>query len=86
MAERDDHPADEYEQDLERANRREKEGSSMADLPDEIAGGPYGAAPTTQPHVEDGEEHRQHARRGQAESPVEMNHYDPPKKKKEGHK
>ncbi|MFL5577179.1 MAG: hypothetical protein ACJ79S_14550 [Gemmatimonadaceae bacterium] len=81
MGERDDRPSDEYERDLERANRRERDGSSMADLPDEIAGGPHGAAPTTQPHVEDGEERGQHGRKGQAESPVELNHYDPPKKR-----
>ena len=31
-----------------------------------------------------GDEHRQHARKGQAQSPVELNHNEPPKKK-EGH-
>jgi hypothetical protein len=85
MGERDDRPKDDFDRDLERANRREHEGSSMADLPDELAGGPHGAAPTTQPHVEGGEVHRQHSRRGQAESPAELDHYDPPKRK-EGHK
>jgi hypothetical protein len=86
MGERDDRLMDDYDRDLERSNRRDAggEGSTMADLPDQLAGGPHGASPTSQPHVTDDERFHQHARRGQAESPVEDTHYEPPKKK-EGH-
>ena len=86
MGERDDRMEDRYDRDLERDNERGTEGSSMADLPDTMAGGAAGESPTTLPHVEGmGERRGQHARRGQAESPAEQGHYEPPKKK-EGHR
>lgn len=73
---------DAYERDLERDNQRGREGSSMAGLPDAMAGGPAGESPTTLPHVDGmGEGRGQHARKGQAESPVEDTHYEPPKKR-----
>ena len=91
MGERDDRTeeearSDSFDRDLERDNKRGKGESSMADLPDRLAGGPAGESPTTLPHVEGMNEDRgQHSRKGQAESPAEQTHYEPPKKR-EGHK
>ena len=80
---KDDRMRDSFDLDLERDNQRGAEGSRMADLPDAMAGG---ESSTTLPHVEGMNEGRgQHARKGQAESPVEDTHYEPPKKK-EGHR
>ncbi|HET7456049.1 MAG TPA: hypothetical protein VFJ74_00230 [Gemmatimonadaceae bacterium] len=86
MGERNDRQEDSFDRDLERDNRRGGQESSMADLPDAMAGGSAGESPTTLPHVEEMNENRgQHARKGQAESPAEQTHYEPPKKR-EGHR
>ena len=83
---KNDRTRDSFDRDLERDNQRGAGGSRMADLPDAMAGGPAGESPTTQPHVEGmGEGRGQHSRKGQAESPVEETHNEPPKKK-EGHR
>ena len=85
---RSDQP-DQYDEDLARDNRRGREGESMSDLasdtrsgmmaePDRSAGGDGGGN-------SDGRHFwRSHARQGQAESPVELTHNEPPHKK-EGH-
>ena len=78
-----DRQLDDFDRDLERDNQREGEGSTMADLAG--GGGGGGSNANTQPHVSGGEEHRQHARQGQAQSPRERTPNQPPKKK-EGHK
>ncbi len=85
MADRDDRTEDDFDRDLERDSQRGRERSTMADLPDEMAGGPAGASPTSQPHVTGDGGHRQHARKGQAQSPAELTPNEPPKHK-EGHK
>jgi len=91
MAERNDSPqGDTYEQDLQRDNRESKQHHTMADLAgDQAASGQGGGDPTeiTAGHDlsrTDQGEYPQHARKGQAESPVEENHFEPPKHK-EGH-
>lgn len=86
MSERDERAeGDAFDRDLEHDNRRDKAGSTMGDLHDAARGGGRASAPASLPHVEEGEEHRQHSRKGQAESPVELNHNEQPKKK-EGHR
>jgi hypothetical protein len=91
MAERNDSPRnDAFDQDLERDNRQKGQHHTMADLAgDRDGGGPDGGDPVelTAGHDlsrTDQGEFPQHARKGQAESPVEENHYEPPKHK-EGH-
>ena len=84
MGERnDDRMRDSFDDDLERDNQRGTGGSRMADLPDAMAGRSVdGEASTTLPHVEGmGEGRGQHARKGQAQSPAEETHFEPPKKK-----
>jgi hypothetical protein len=73
---------DEYDEDLARDNRRGREGEGMSDLAAETRAGNAGFTPSD--GVEDRHGWRSHARRGQAESPVELNHNEPPRKK-EGH-
>jgi hypothetical protein len=80
---------DQYDEDLARDNRFGREGEGMSDLardtrsgmaaePDRSQGGEGGGS-------SDGRHFwRSHARQGQAESPVELNHNEPPRKK-EGH-
>jgi len=93
MAERDDDAGggDEYERDLKRDNQRDRQRHTMSDLADEMAAGPEvgdrtaGQPLPSRPSPEtDQGEFPQHARKGQAESPVEDTHYEPPKRK-EGH-
>ena len=77
--ERRERPADEYSRDLERDNRRDAEGSGV----EQMARGESGpAAPL--PDDGAGKEHRQHARKGQAESPREQT-LNQPERKREGH-
>jgi len=88
MGERDERADgdDAYDRDLERDNLRDRGGSTMGELVDPTTrGGASGAGtPASLPHVEGGEEHRQHSRKGQAQSPVELTHNEQPKRK-EGH-
>jgi len=80
---------DQYDEDLARDNRRGREGEGMSDLAMNTRAGNAGfvgdeGAPR-EPHTGDTRHGwRSHARQGQAESPVELNHNEPPKKK-EGH-
>ena len=73
---------DQYDEDLARDNRRGREGEGMSDLAAETRAGSAGFTPSD--GVDDRHGWRSHARRGQAESPVELNHNEPPRKK-EGH-
>ena len=75
---------DQYDEDLARDNRRGREGEGMSDLAASTRAGNAGLIPSDE-HIGD-ERHgwRSHARQGQAESPVELNHNEPPRKK-EGH-
>jgi hypothetical protein len=81
---------DQYDEDLARDNRRGREGEGMSDLARETRPGlvaePEGAPSGEGGGNADGRHFwRSHARQGQAESPVELNHNEPPKKK-EGHR
>ncbi|GLC27022.1 hypothetical protein [Roseisolibacter agri] len=79
---------DQYDDDLARDNQRGREGQGMQAMADDTRSGA-----SAMPFVQDGnpvsedDRHswRQHARQGQAQSPVELNHNEPPKKK-EGHR
>ena len=79
---------DQYDDDLARDNRRGREGEGMSDLAREVRPGAAGFAATDRPANMDGldDRHgwRSHDRQGQAQSPVELTHNEPPKKK-EGH-
>ena len=77
---RHDRP-DAFDDDLQRDNQRGKEGQGMSDLADDTRSG-MAAMPF--PNDDDRHGWRSHARKGQAESPVELNHNEPPKHK-EGH-
>ena len=72
---------DEFDKDLERDNQRRTQESGMSDFAEPRVDAGSGV---TQPAVHGGEEHRQHARQGQAQSPRELN-LNQPEKKKEGH-
>ena len=74
---------DQFDEDLANDNRRGREGSTMADLAADTRAS-MGAAGLTGDQQERGEGRLQHDRTGQAESPRELNHYEPPKHK-EGH-
>jgi len=76
---------DEFDQDLERDNRRDSTGSTMADLANQgaDAGNAPGPLSATGPETDQGE-FPQHARRGQAQSPVEDT-LNQPERKREGH-
>ena len=78
---------DQYDEDLARDNRRGREGEGMSDLAMNTRAGNAGfaeAAPQ-EPHTGDTRHGwRSHARQGQAESPVELNHNEQPRRK-EGH-
>jgi hypothetical protein len=73
---------DAYDDDLARDNQRGHEGQGMSDLARDTRSG-MSAMPF--PNDDDRHGWRSHARQGQAESPVELNHNEPPKKK-EGHR
>ena len=78
---------DQYDEDLARDNRRGREGQGMSDLAVDTRAGAAGFAdvPPSEPHTGDARHGwRSHARQGQAESPVELNHNEQPRKK-EGH-
>jgi hypothetical protein len=83
--ERDDRDAgtarDEFDETLERSSRDDPHGRTMEQLahPGEDAGAPH-VTNRVAPDVD----HRQHARKGQAQSPVEDTLNQPPKHK-EGH-
>ena len=74
---------DEFDEDLANDNRRGREGGSMRDLAQDTRSS-MGGAGLTADQQERGEGRVQHDRKGQAESPRELNHYDPPPHK-EGH-
>jgi hypothetical protein len=78
-------PPDQYDEDLARDNRRHSGGSTMGDLahPGADAGLASGPSNATGPGTDQGE-FPQHARRGQAESPVEET-LNQPEHKREGH-
>ena len=78
-------PADEYDEDLQRDNRRDSGGSTMADLANPGEGAGHAGAPLSAPGARtDQGEFPQHARRGQAQSPVEDT-LNQPERKREGH-
>jgi hypothetical protein len=81
-ANRPEHP-DQYDEDLARDNRRGREGDGMSDLAQDVRSGAMGFTPAD--GREDHNGWRSHARKGQAESPVELTHNEPPHHK-EGHK
>ncbi len=72
---------DAFDDDLQRDNQRGHVGQGMSDLADDTRSG-MAAMPF--PNDDDRHGWRSHARQGQAESPVELTHNEPPKKK-EGH-
>jgi hypothetical protein len=79
-------PDDQYDEDLARDNRRDSAASTMADLANRgegagLADGPLNATGTRT----DQGEFPQHARRGQAESPVEATP-NQPERSREGHR
>jgi hypothetical protein len=78
-------PADEYDEDLERDNQRRGTGSTMADLAnaDRAGGNPELPLSASSAGTDQGE-FPQHARRGQAQSPVEDT-LNQPERKREGH-
>ena len=82
MTERNDdaRSGDEFDQDLKRDNARR---TGAGDQPAR-SGAEFTSSARHDPTETDQGEFPQHAQRGQAESPVEVNHYEPPKKK-EGH-
>ena len=80
------HPADQYDDDLARDNQRHSGGSTMGDLahPGANAGHAPGPLNAAAPGTDQGE-FPQHARRGQAQSPVEETP-NQPEPKREGHR
>ena len=74
---------DAFDEDLANDNRRGREGGTMGDLARDTRSS-IGAAGLTDDQQERGEGRVQHDRKGQAESPRELNHYEPPRHK-EGH-
>ena len=78
---------DAFDDDLARDNRRGHEGQGMSDLARDTRSG-AAEMPFVQDNPVEGDDRhswRQHARQGQAESPVELNHNEQPKQK-EGHR
>ena len=78
---------DQYDDDLARDNQRGHEAQGRDDLARETRSS-ESEMPFVQNNPADGDDRhawRSHARQGQAESPVELNHNEPPKKK-EGHR
>jgi hypothetical protein len=84
MADRneDARSGDRFREDLQRDNAR-RTGHPADDRPADD-GLELTSSARHDPAETDQGEFPQHARKGQAESPVEQNHYEPPKKK-EGH-
>jgi hypothetical protein len=82
---RSDRP-DAFDADLERDNHRGREASSMGDLAEDTRSGAAGMPFVQDSPVSDDDRHgwRSHARKGQAESPVELTHNEP-RKKVQGH-
>ena len=84
---RSDQP-DEYDQDLVRDNQGGRTASGMEDLARQTRPGAAGFAagdrPANMEGLDDRHGWRSHARQGNAESPVELTHNEPPRKK-EGH-
>ena len=78
---------DAFDDDLTRDARRGQEGQGMSDLARDTRAGAAGMPFVQDNPVAGDDRHgwRSHARQGQAESPVELNHNEPPKKK-EGHR
>ncbi len=72
---------DDFDMDLKRDNQRGKEPHGMEELARETRSGMFGAPGA---HGDTGHAGVQHARKGQAESPAERTHNEPPKHK-EGH-
>ena len=79
---RSDRP-DQFDDDLARDNRRGRDGEGMGDLAEDTRAGMAGM-PFVQDNPTGDARHawRSHARQGQAESPVELTHHEPPKKKR----
>ena len=79
---------DEFDEDLERDSRGGRTASGMDDLARETRPGAAGFAagdrPANMEGLDDRHGWRSHARQGNAESPVELTHNEPPRKK-EGH-
>ena len=79
---------DEFDDDLERDNRGGRTASGMEEMSREVRPGAAGFAAGDRPANMDGldDRHgwRSHARQGNAESPVELTHNEPPKQKKRG--
>ncbi|MGZ8376173.1 MAG: hypothetical protein ACXW0Z_02935 [Gemmatirosa sp.] len=77
---------DAFDDDLARDNQRGHEAQGMSDLADDTRSGAAGMPFVQNNPVEGDDRHswRSHARQGQAESPVELNHNEQPKKQ-EGH-
>ena len=86
MAGRNDAQGDEFGGDLQRDNARRTAGAAdgAADRGATDDQHEFTSSTRHDPTETDQGEFPQHARKGQAESPVEQNHYEPPKKK-EGH-
>lgn len=80
---------DQYDEDLKRDNRRGREGEGMSDLARETRSGAAGFADRDRPEgmddLDDRHGWRSHARQGQAESPAEQTHNEPPPRR-EGHR
>jgi hypothetical protein len=72
---------DQYDEDLARDNQRGREGEGMSDLEQSVRSGMAGFPDAG----DDRHGWRSHARQGQAESPVELTHNEPPHRK-EGHR
>ena len=75
---RSDRP-DVYDDDLQRDNQRGHEGQGMSDLARDTRSGM-----SAMPFPDDDARQSRRPHQGQAESPVELTHYEP-EKKKEGH-
>lgn len=76
-----DEAPDEFDMDLKHDNERGKEPHGMEELARETRSGMFGAPGA---HGDTGHAGVQHARKGQAESPAERTHNEPPKHK-QGH-
>jgi hypothetical protein len=77
---------DAFDDDLARDNQRGHQAQGMSDLAHDTRSGAAGM-PFVQNNPAEGDDRhgwRSHARQGQAESPVELNHNEQPKRK-EGH-
>ncbi len=76
-----DEAPDEFDMDLKHDNQRGKEPHGMAELAEETRSGMFNAPGA---HGDTGHAGVQHSRKGQAESPAERTHNEPPKHK-QGH-